>query len=131
MDKQEMKKLRKEYLEKNSIALEWVLNDLDNIVRLRISKGYSKIYITDIDIKGCVLRYNQKVAIGSSRPMLPDDVSTQGIMSTYELRLQNNGIMAITRSIINETDCNLSLCEAMACDPAELNKNYLVIIFNE
>lgn len=70
MNREDIKKLRKEYLSRNKEALDWILSDLDDIVRGRIVKGYSKIYITDFDIKSCVTRYNSRVAVNGEKPRI-------------------------------------------------------------
>lgn len=130
MDREDIKKLRKEYLSRNKEALDWILSDLDDIVRERIVKGYSKIYITDFDIKSCVTRYNSRVAVNGEKPRICDDVSTQDIMLLYLELLHSNGIVATTLDVVHKNTV-ISLRDRLFVEPSELDKKYLVIIVED
>ena len=130
MDREDIKKLRKEYLARNKEALDWILSDLDDIVRERIVKGYSKIYITDLDIKSCVIRYNSRVAVNGEKPRIWDDVSTQDIMLLYVELLHKNGIVATTLDVVHKNTM-INLRDRLFVEPSELDKKYLVIIVED
>jgi hypothetical protein len=130
MDREDIKKLRKEYLARNKEALDWILSDLDDIVRERIVKGYSKIYITDLDIKSCVIRYNSRVDVNGEKPRIWDDVSTQDIMLLYVELLHKNGIVATTLDVVHKNTM-INLRDRLFVEPSELDKKYLVIIVED
>lgn len=98
MDKNELTALRAEYLKNNKETIDYVLNDLDNILKTRVLSGSTEVTITRGDVYNSLIAYKENKAIETKVDFndlfyrFGISVDYKDILSRYKNKLESNGI---------------------------------------
>ena len=98
MDKAEIKRLREEYLFKNVETIDYVLKDLDSILKERILKGSTEINITRKDVYNSFHAYKNikeqeyKVEFNSLFDKFGISIDYKDILMRYKEKLEAGGV---------------------------------------
>ena len=98
MDKAEIKRLREEYLSKNIETIDYVLKDLDSILKERILKGSTEINITRKDVYNSFHSYKNikeqesTVAFNSLFDKFGISIDYKDILMRYKEKLDAGGL---------------------------------------
>lgn len=98
MDKTEIKRLREEYLFKNIETIDYVLKDLDSILKERILKGSTEINITRKDVYNSLHSYKNikeqesKVEFNSLFDKFGISIDYKDILMKYKEKLEAGGV---------------------------------------
>ena len=98
MDKAEIKRLREEYLFKNIETIDYVLKDLDSILKERILKGSTEINITRKDVYNSFHSYKNikeqesTVAFNSLFYKFGISIDYKDILMRYKEKLEAGGL---------------------------------------
>jgi len=98
MDKAEIKRLREEYLSKNVETIDYILKDLDSILKERILKGSTEINITRKDVYNSFHSYKNikeqesTVAFNSLFDKFGISIDYKDILMRYKEKLEDNGV---------------------------------------
>lgn len=111
MDKNELTALRAEYLSKNKETIDYILKDLDNVLKTRVLSGSTEVAITRDDVYKCLSRYKDfkamqtKVAYNDLFSKFGIAINYEDVLRRYKAKLKSNGI-TVTSHLV--TDLNFT-----------------------
>ena len=98
MDKNELTALRAEYLSKNKETIDYVLKDLDNVLKAKVLSGSTEVVISRGDVYNCLRDYKHfkeretKVAYNDLFSRFGISIDYRDILKRYESKLESSGI---------------------------------------
>lgn len=111
MDKNELTALRAEYLSKNKETIDYILKDLDDVLKTKVLSGSTEVVITRDDVYKCLSRYKDfkamqtKVAYNDLFSKFGIDIDYEDVLRRYKAKLKSNGI-TVTSHLV--TDLNFT-----------------------
>lgn len=111
MDKNELTALRAEYLSKNKETIDYILKDLDNVLKTKVLSGSTEVVITRDDVYKCLSRYKDfkamqtKVAYNDLFYKFGIAINYEDVLRRYKAKLKSNGI-TVTSHLV--TDLNFT-----------------------
>ena len=105
MDKNELTALRAEYLSKNKETIDYILKDLDYVLKEKVLSGATEVVITSDDVYKCLGRYKDfksmqtKVAYCDLPYRFGISVDYKDILERYKAKLKSNGIVVTSNSV--------------------------------
>lgn len=111
MDKNELTALRAEYLSKNKETIDYVLKDLDNVLKAKVLSGSTEVVISRGDVYSCLRDYKNfkeretKVAYNDLFSKFGISVDYKDILRRYESKLESSGIKVFRNTM---TDLNFT-----------------------
>lgn len=111
MDKNELTVLRAEYLSKNKETIDYILKDLDDVLKTKVLSGSTEVAITRDDVYKCLRDYKHfkeretKVAYNDLFYKFGISVDYKDILRRYESKLESSGIKVFRNTM---TDLNFT-----------------------
>ena len=111
MDKNELTALRAEYLSKNKETIDYILRDLDYILKTKVLSGNTEVVISRGDVYRCLRNYKNfkeretKVAYNDLFSKFGISVDYKDILRRYESKLESSGIKVFRNTM---TDLNFT-----------------------
>ena len=111
MDKNELTALRAEYLSKNKETIDYILKDLDDVLKTKVLSGSTEVVITRDDVYKCLSRYKDfkamqtKVEYNDLFSKFGIAINYEDILRRYKAKLKSNGI-TVTSHLV--TDLNFT-----------------------
>ena len=111
MDKNELTALRAEYLSKNKETVDYILKDLDYVLKEKVLSGDTEVVISRGDVYRCLRNYKNfkeretKVAYNDLFSKFVISVDYKDILRRYESKLESSGIKVFRNTM---TDLNFT-----------------------
>ena len=111
MDKNELTALRAEYLSKNKETVDYILKDLDYVLKEKVLSGDTEVVISRGDVDRCLRNYKNfkeretKVAYNDLFSKFGISVDYKDILRRYESKLESSGIKVFRNTM---TDLNFT-----------------------
>ena len=111
MDKNELTALRAEYLSKNKETVDYILKDLDYVLKEKVLSGDTEVVISRGDVYRCLRNYKNfkeretKVAYNDLFSKFGISVDYKDILRRYESKLESSGIKVFRNTM---TDLNFT-----------------------
>lgn len=111
MNKNELTALRAEYLSKNKETIDYILKDLDYVLKEKVLSGDTEVVISRGDVYRCLRNYKNfkeretKVAYNDLFSKFGISVDYKDILRRYESKLESSGIKVFRNTM---TDLNFT-----------------------